>query len=253
MIPPVARSSKLSRTGNSESTMIPIIVKRPTRLPRTSRVNRRYRRQPLFFVICHWIFRYGITSLVVFTILWLGISFTLVLFLQPQPAIDALANRFPDVLFSVCTDQKVAALTIDDSPSGTTSILLDTLQRHNSHATFFVLGHKINYRRDILNKILSEGHEIGNHMQNQDASYKLDLGEFRKQLLDVQKLISSLENYDSSSPHWFRPGSGIINDEMVSIAKEEGFRLVLGNVHPFDPQLPYKKVITQHVIARTRP
>eukprot|EP01083_Nonionella_stella_P161010 526849_1 len=186
-------------------------------------------------------------------VIGLGISFTLVLFLQPQPAIDALANRFPDVLFSVCTDQKVAALTIDDSPSGTTSILLDTLKRHNSHATFFVLGHKINYRRDILNQILSEGHEIGNHMQNQDASYKLDIDEFRKQLLDVQKLISSIENYDSSSHHWFRPGSGIINDEMVSIAKEEGFRLVLGNVHPFDPQLPYKKVITQHVIARTRP
>ena len=49
-------------------------------------------------------------------------------FLQPQFAVDALASRFPRVLWSVDTDENIVALTIDDAPSGSnTGTVCDAL------------------------------------------------------------------------------------------------------------------------------
>lgn len=63
---------------------------------------------------------------------------------------------------------KIIYLTFDDGPSQYTNDLLDTLKKHNVKATFFVVGYKCN--KDILKRIVNEGHSIGLHSTNH--SYK---------------------------------------------------------------------------------
>jgi peptidoglycan/xylan/chitin deacetylase (PgdA/CDA1 family) len=59
---------------------------------------------------------------------------------------------------------RTLALTFDDGPDPTwTPAVLDVLRRHRAHATFFVVGHRVNRHPDLVRRILAEGHEIGAH------------------------------------------------------------------------------------------
>ena len=56
------------------------------------------------------------------------------------------------------------ALTFDDGPDPTwTPQILDVLARHKAHATFFVIGSRVNEYPDLTRRIVAEGHELGVH------------------------------------------------------------------------------------------
>jgi len=56
------------------------------------------------------------------------------------------------------------ALTFDDGPDPRwTPQILDVLRRHHAHATFFVIGSKVNQYPELARRILAEGHELGVH------------------------------------------------------------------------------------------
>jgi peptidoglycan/xylan/chitin deacetylase (PgdA/CDA1 family) len=59
--------------------------------------------------------------------------------------------------------ERVVALTFDDGPSPYTPHLLDVLARHNVKATFFVQGSEAAKYPEILDRIVREGHRVGNH------------------------------------------------------------------------------------------
>src|SRR5436190_24027732 len=59
---------------------------------------------------------------------------------------------------------KQLALTYDDGPNDPDTLrLLDVLAKHEVKATFFVIGRYVEQRPDIVQRIVKEGHEIGNH------------------------------------------------------------------------------------------
>ncbi|MBG6101715.1 cellulose synthase/poly-beta-1,6-N-acetylglucosamine synthase-like glycosyltransferase/peptidoglycan/xylan/chitin deacetylase (PgdA/CDA1 family) [Micromonospora vinacea] len=59
---------------------------------------------------------------------------------------------------------RTIALTFDDGPDPRwTPQVLDVLRRHGAHATFFVVGARVNEHPELLRRILAEGHEIGSH------------------------------------------------------------------------------------------
>lgn len=60
-------------------------------------------------------------------------------------------------------NKKQIALTFDDGPSEETKKVLDILKKYNAKATFFIWGQRIKGRENIINRILKEGHEFGNH------------------------------------------------------------------------------------------
>ncbi|MGC5305770.1 bifunctional polysaccharide deacetylase/glycosyltransferase family 2 protein [Micromonospora zamorensis] len=59
---------------------------------------------------------------------------------------------------------RTIALTFDDGPDPRwTPQVLDVLRRHGAHATFFVVGARVNEHPELVRRILDEGHEIGSH------------------------------------------------------------------------------------------
>ena len=62
------------------------------------------------------------------------------------------------------TDQRIVALTYDDGPHPPyTDQLLDVLAKHNVKATFFMIGNRIERHPETVNRVITEGHQIGNH------------------------------------------------------------------------------------------
>ncbi|SBT50606.1 bifunctional polysaccharide deacetylase/glycosyltransferase family 2 protein [Micromonospora auratinigra] len=59
---------------------------------------------------------------------------------------------------------RTVALTFDDGPDPRwTPQILDVLRRHHAHATFFVVGARVDEHPELVRRILAEGHEIGSH------------------------------------------------------------------------------------------
>lgn len=58
---------------------------------------------------------------------------------------------------------KQIALSFDDGPSALTPRILDAFASHGGQATFFVLGDQIAGREHLLQRAVSEGHELGVH------------------------------------------------------------------------------------------
>jgi peptidoglycan/xylan/chitin deacetylase (PgdA/CDA1 family) len=58
------------------------------------------------------------------------------------------------------------ALTIDDGPSGDwTPHVLNILQSHGVHATFFVIGENVRANPGMIGQILAGGNLVGNHTE----------------------------------------------------------------------------------------
>lgn len=89
---------------------------------------------------------------------------------------------------------KIAYLTFDDGPSDNTLKILDILKENNIKATFFVNGNP--YRKEIYQRIINEGHIIGNHTYSHDYAmlYKTvdDFVKDKQKLDDFIYLISGV-------------------------------------------------------------
>src|SRR5262245_36427450 len=55
------------------------------------------------------------------------------------------------------------ALTFDDGPGPSTPALLDVLAARGIRATFFLLGVNVERSREVVIRLLREGHTAGNH------------------------------------------------------------------------------------------
>lgn len=157
------------------------------------------------------------------------------------------------VLYHIDTDQKVVALTIDDGPHPTiTPQILDILDLYEVPATFFLLGNKIAGHEELVRQMVCAGHEIGNHMLDDQRSIFLPAAEFDRQIEGAHALLSEL-----GPVNWYRPGSGLYDQRMLTAATQLGYKVVLGSVYPYDAQIPghieATQIVSSYVIANTTP
>ena len=109
-------------------------------------------------------------------------------------------------------NRKVVALTFDDGPnSTTTNQALDTLSKYGIKATFFVLGKNVSGNEEILKRMKSDGHVIGNHSWSHPVLSKLSLDEAKKQITDTEDALTKVLG---SSSKLMRPPYGAITDDI---------------------------------------
>ncbi|KAJ5131551.1 uncharacterized protein N7515_007590 [Penicillium bovifimosum] len=166
-------------------------------------------------------------------------------------------RRWPEVLFHVDTNKKVVALTIDDAPSIHTPAILRCLQLHDATATFFLIGSQIPGHESILVDLVRAGNELANHAMYDEPSRALTDVVLADQIRAVHARVQEAYVAAGNRPHpenWlFRPGSGFFSSRMSSLVKELGYRLVLGDVYPHDPQVPFWRLNASHVLSMAKP
>lgn len=65
------------------------------------------------------------------------------------------------------TNEKIVYLTFDDGPEeGITEFVLCQLAKYDFKATFFCKGINAEKHKEMLNRIIKEGHSVGNHTYN---------------------------------------------------------------------------------------
>lgn len=116
-------------------------------------------------------------------------------------------------------ENPVIALTFDDGPSPYTVELLDMLQSKNVKATFFLLGEQIDkFGGEIVKRIASEGHELGNHSYDHPI---LTRENFTQEQVVNQLKMTSEKIYQAAgaNPTVFRPPTGSFNETVLAVAK----------------------------------
>ena len=173
----------------------------------------------------------------------------------PAFLIRYFQRRWPDVLWQVSTSQKLIALTIDDGPSGYTKEILKILEANGATATFFIIGSQVDGHEETLQDIIRGNNELGNHAMHDEPSRSLNNAELIKQIEAVEEKINEAYNAVrvEAPQKYFRPGSGFFSTRMRETLTDLGYRLVLGNVYPHDPQIPFWRLNANHILSMLQP
>lgn len=124
--------------------------------------------------------------------------------------------------------QKVCYITFDCGYEyGTTGQILDTLKAKNAPATFFLTGDYVKEeQRQLMQRMLDEGHIVGNHTLNHKAVATLSVDEFMRQLNDLEAKFKGMFP-DAPPMHYFRPPSGTCNEWSFMMADKMGYKTVM--------------------------
>ena len=131
-----------------------------------------------------------------------------------------------DAAFLGNTEEKVLYLTFDAGyENGCTAQILDILKRQEVEAAFFLVGNYLEKNADLVRRMVSEGHIVGNHtMHHLDMSKISDLNAFRKELEDLEALYRQITGQEM--PKYYRPPQGVYSESNLQMAKQLGYKTV---------------------------
>ena len=94
---------------------------------------------------------------------------------------------------------KLIAITYDDGPGRYTGMLLDGLAARGVKATFFMNGvngtNGVVSHRDIVNRMVSEGHQVANHTYSHHVPFsRLSGGQMQSEVAGVGSILDSARN-----------------------------------------------------------
>jgi peptidoglycan/xylan/chitin deacetylase (PgdA/CDA1 family) len=132
------------------------------------------------------------------------------------------------------------ALTFDDGPGPWTADVLDVLQQNDVPATFFVIGQNAAAEPEMLQRIVAEGHVIGDHTWPHpipSAKAGWNASTLTKQISRTRQAIVDATGRE---PCLFRPPGGIVKGA-EKVARAAGLSMILWSVDPRDWALPPSK------------
>jgi peptidoglycan/xylan/chitin deacetylase (PgdA/CDA1 family) len=110
---------------------------------------------------------------------------------------------------------KKVALTFDDGPNpDSTTAILNVLKKYDAKATFFVLGSRVDFYPDLVERMVQEGHEIGNHSWSHKDLTKITPEAVKKEL---GMTAEAVEKAAGVAPIAVRPPYGATNERVNQI------------------------------------
>lgn len=160
------------------------------------------------------------------------------LWIKTNPIIKSI---FSNYVWSIPNNEKKVYLTFDDGPiPEITHWVLDQLKVYNCKATFFCIGNNIEKHPEVFNKLIEEGHSIGNHTFNHVKGWNTKNKTYFKEveLCEVEIQKSSIVNRQSKL---FRPPYGKIKPSQSRRLRKLGYKIIMWDILSAD----YKKEISK--------
>ncbi|WP_284642943.1 delta-lactam-biosynthetic de-N-acetylase [Paenibacillus silviterrae] len=127
------------------------------------------------------------------------------------------------------TAKKELYLTFDNGyENGYTSKILDVLREKQVPAIFFVTGHYIKDQPELLKRMVSEGHLIGNHSWSHPDMSQLAQQQIREELDKVKTEVEKVTGQQEMA--YLRPPRGIFNSRTLTVSKDLGYTSVFWSV-----------------------
>ncbi|MEZ0005322.1 peptidoglycan/xylan/chitin deacetylase (PgdA/CDA1 family) [Flavobacterium sp. 28YEA47A] len=142
---------------------------------------------------------------------------------------------FPKYIWDIPNNAKTIYLTFDDGPiPEITEWVLDLLKENNIKATFFCIGNNIEKHPGIFQKIIQEGHAIGNHTFNHLKGWKTAKKEYIENTVLCEKAIQQYANNNGHRSKLFRPPYGKIKLSQAKLLQRLGYTIIMWDVISMD-------------------
>ena len=107
--------------------------------------------------------------------------------------------------------------------NGYTPIILDVLKANNVKAAFFITGGYLKQAPDIVQRMIQDGHIIGNHSQNHLSMPQLNVRDAKNEILSLERDFFDLFE---QKMNYFRPPSGEFSRRALAVTASLGYRSV---------------------------
>ena len=153
-----------------------------------------------------------------------------------QPHLDGYlseSEKYSDLIWidkcnsSFDNNEKMIYLTFDAGyENGNIEKILDILKEEDVKATFFILENLIKTNKELVQRMIDEGHLIGNHTsKHKDMSKVADIELFRRELESLEDLF--YDNFNVKMSRYYRPPEGKFSLQNLEWGKTLGYKTVM--------------------------
>lgn len=142
---------------------------------------------------------------------------------MPQNIISML-QRY-DGYYLGNTKEKILYLTFDEGyENGYTAQILDILKKTEVPAAFFITGPYLEKENQLIQRMLDEGHTVGNHTINHPSMPSITDNEKLKQ--EIAGLSDSFESKFGKKMKYIRPPKGEYSERTLSLCQSMGYKTI---------------------------
>lgn len=156
-------------------------------------------------------------------------------------------------LFRVDTQEKKVALTFDlgyEEP-GCTPKLLETLEKHQAKACFFVTGHYLKSQPQLAKAIVEKGHILGSHTWTHKNLAKLGSEAFTDEIMKWHNHALELTGQKGK---YLRPPEGVFTRQTLKATRELGYQTVFWSIAILDwNPMPNPEEVVSGVVGQLHP
>ncbi|GER58347.1 polysaccharide deacetylase family protein [Patiriisocius marinus] len=157
-------------------------------------------------------------------------------------------------IWAFLNSKNTVYLTFDDGPiPEVTPWVLEQLKKHQAKATFFCIGDNVLKHPEVLEKIISDGHTIGNHTQHHLNGWKTP---FEVYLSDIEKCNKAIQSKSelTTNNKLFRPPYGKMTSKQANHLLKKGVKIIMWDIlsMDYDKSISEKKCL-DNVIRNIKP
>lgn len=146
--------------------------------------------------------------------------------------------------YKIEEDKKLIAFTFDDGPSEHTFDLLQTLRLNNSKGTFFMLGNRMKYLKQVVQEIYLSGNEIGSHSYSHKNLTRITKGELLSEINSVTIIYNEITG---DNLKYLRPPYGNVNERLRETSV---FPLIKWSIDPTDWLSRNPEEVAAHILEK---
>jgi peptidoglycan/xylan/chitin deacetylase (PgdA/CDA1 family) len=162
-----------------------------------------------------------------------------------------LPGLFGEGIYSVQTPEKLVALTFDDGPDPRyTEEISQILTQAGGKGTFFMIGKHAEQYPEIVQHLIAQGHEIGNHTWNHPSLRYKSVNRVRQELETTDRLLRDL-GYQADIP--FRSPYGHSLFSLPTVLKARHQANILWTVHLRDWEPASVEFMMNRLAATIKP
>jgi peptidoglycan/xylan/chitin deacetylase (PgdA/CDA1 family) len=165
--------------------------------------------------------------------------------------VQDLTALFPkDIIREGSHGKPSVALTFDDGPDGVfTPAILDILKQYGVKATFFVTAARSNQFPQILQRIVNEGHAVGQHGYSHGNYSTLTSQGI---IADLKRTDDTIYNYTKVRTRLFRPPYGALTENAARTIINEGYKIILWSIDSLDWRNLSKAEVKNNILPNVR-
>lgn len=126
--------------------------------------------------------------------------------------------------YALTSQPKQIIITFDQGyENGYTSKILDTLKDKNVKAIFFLTGDYAKKEKTLVQRMIDEGHCLGNHGMTHAKLPALNQQEIEEEIMSLHNYILDEYGYQMQ---YFRPPCGEFSEESLAVTQKLGYQTI---------------------------